>query len=122
MYKTGVTNLKSGSNNYLILSNLKPETKVYYRLRYSLKTSGTYLAKPEATFTTGKVSANTTFAVQADPHMDENSDATVYTKTLEQIVAASPAFLLDLGDIFMVDKLQNKSEANIRARFELMLG
>ena len=122
MYKTGVTNLKSGSNNYLILSNLKPETKVYYRLRYSLKTSGTYLAKPEATFTTGKVSANTTFAVQADPHMDENSDATVYTKTLEQIVAASPAFLMDLGDIFMVDKLQNKSEANIRARFELMLG
>ena len=27
---------------------------------------------------------------------------------------------LDLGDIFMVDKLQDKSEANIRARFELM--
>jgi len=27
-----------------------------------------------------------------------------------------------LGDIFMVDKLQSKTEANIRARFELMLG
>ena len=122
IYKTSISNIKNGSNNFLILSNLKPQTKVYYRLRYSLKTSGTYLAKTEMSFTTSAISSNTTFAIQADPHMDENSDATVYTKTLEQIVAASPAFLMDLGDIFMVDKLQNKSEANIRARFELMLG
>ena len=42
--------------------------------------------------------------------------------TLKQVVAASPAFLMDLGDIFMVDKLSNKTEANIRARFELMKG
>ena len=27
---------------------------------------------------------------------------------------------MDLGDIFMVDKLKEKSESNIRARFELM--
>ena len=121
-FKTNSITLKLGSSNYLILNNLKPATKIYYRLRYSLKTSGTYLAKPEATFTTSMLSNNSTFAIQADPHMDENSDATVYTKTLEQVVAASPAFLMDLGDIFMVDKLQNKSEANIRARFELMLG
>jgi len=52
--------------------------------------------------------------------MDENSDPNVYTKTLEQVVAANPAFFMDLGDIFMVDKLQVKSEANIRARFQLM--
>jgi hypothetical protein len=54
--------------------------------------------------------------------MDENSDANVYISTLNQVALASPAFLMDLGDIFMVDKLQNKSEANIRARFELMKG
>jgi hypothetical protein len=66
--------------------------------------------------------SSNTFAIQADPHMDENSSAAVYEGTLKQIVAASPAFLMDLGDIFMVDKLPDKSEANIRNRFELMKG
>ena len=120
-FKTAVTQLKVGSN-YINLPNLKPSTRVYYRLRYSLKTSSTFLAKVESSFVTSAIGSNSTFAIQADPHMDENSDATVYTKTLEQVVAASPAFLMDLGDIFMVDKLQNKTDANIRARFELMLG
>jgi hypothetical protein len=62
------------------------------------------------------------FAVEADPHMDEQSDAGVYKQTLQNIVSAKPDFLIDLGDIFMVDKLQNKSEANIRQRYTLMKG
>jgi hypothetical protein len=121
-FKTATSTLKSGNSSVITLNSLKPKTTVYFRLRYALNTSGVYLAKTAASFVTAEVGTNTTFAVQADPHMDENSDATVYTKTLEQIVAASPAFLLDLGDIFMVDKLKDKSEANIRARFELMKG
>jgi hypothetical protein len=120
--KSAVLVAKPGSNNFITLSNLKPNSKIYYRLRYALKSTATYLAKPEASFNTGAIGSNSVFAIQADPHMDENSDGAVYTKTLEQVVAASPAFLMDLGDIFMVDKLPNKSEANIRARFELMLG
>ena len=121
-FKTSLVTLKSGTPVSILLSNLKPSSKVFYRIRYSLKTTGTFLAKTEASFTTGAPSANTVFAIQADPHMDENSDGTVYSNTLQQVVAAAPAFLMDLGDIFMVDKLQDKSEANIRARFELMLG
>ena len=121
-FKTPSFQIKSGSENFINLQNLKAASQVFYRLRYKLKTSNIYLAKPEISFTTASMSANSTFAIQADPHMDENSDAKVYSGTLQQIVAASPAFLMDLGDIFMVDKLQNKSETNIRARFELMLG
>ena len=121
-FKTSAVNIKAGSSTIILLGNLKASSKIYYRVRYNLKSTGTYLAKPELSFTTSAASANTVFAIQADPHMDENSDGTVYSNTLQQIVAASPAFLMDLGDIFMVDKLQDKSEANIRARFELMLG
>ena len=121
-FKTPAIQLKVGSENYILLTNLKINTKVFYRIRYALKSTATYLAKTGANFTTSSSLGNSTFAIQADPHMDENSDAKVYSGTLQQIVAASPAFLMDLGDIFMVDKLQNKSEANIRARFELMLG
>ena len=122
LYKTEVITTKTTGANYLTLTSLKASTKIFYRLRYALKTTSSYLSKPEATFITSAIGSNATFAIQADPHMDENSDANVYTKTLQQVVAASPAFLIDLGDIFMVDKLQSKTEANIRARFELMKG
>lgn len=60
------------------------------------------------------------FAIQADPHMDEQSDGTIYKQTLQNIVKDSPSFLIDLGDTFMVDKLTDKSEANIKSRFTLM--
>lgn len=63
-----------------------------------------------------------TFAVQADPHMDEQSSASVYGDTLQRIVAARPAFVIDLGDIFMIDKLSDKSDASIRSRYTLMKG
>lgn len=62
------------------------------------------------------------FAIEADPHMDEQSDPAVYTATLRNIASAKPAFLIDLGDIFMVDKQADKGEANIRSRYALMKG
>lgn len=61
-----------------------------------------------------------TFAIQADPHMDEQSTESVYLGTLNNIIASKPAFLIDLGDTFMIDKLQDKSETNIRNRYILM--
>jgi hypothetical protein len=102
------------------VSGLKSETKIYFRLRYLLGKKSTFSALPQSSVTTTKSSEDFVFGVQADPHMDENSSADVYSQTLEQVVKASPAFYMDLGDIFMTDKLPNKSEANIRARFELM--
>lgn len=60
------------------------------------------------------------FAIQADPHMDEQSSPEVYKQTLQNIVNAKSAFLIDLGDIFMIDKLSDKSETNIRNRYTLM--
>ena len=65
---------------------------------------------------------NYVFDIEADPHMDEQSDSKIYTQTIKNIVSDKPAFLIDLGDIFMVDKLSDKSEANIKARYDLMKG
>ena len=119
--KTSVVSLAKGMTT-ISVEGLKSETSIYYRLRYALGTKTTYSALTQASLTTSKVSSDYIFAVQADPHMDENSSAEVYTQTLEQVVKASPIFLMDLGDIFMTDKLPDKSEANIRARYELMKG
>ncbi|MFZ2513933.1 MAG: metallophosphoesterase [Candidatus Saccharimonadales bacterium] len=60
------------------------------------------------------------FDIEADPHMDENSDAATYKQTLANIVSDKPSFLMDLGDIFMVDKQDDKSQANLTSRYATM--
>lgn len=120
--KTSVQTLAKAKVVTFTLSNLKAESKIYYRVRYALGSKTTFSALPQGSATTAKVGEDFVFAVQADPHMDQASSAEVYTATLNQIVKSNPAFLIDLGDIFMTDKLQDKSEANIRQRFELMKG
>ena len=120
--KTAIATLVKGENKTLNVSGLKENTKVYYRVRFATLASKSFSALPIASAVTISNGEKSVFAVQADPHMDENSSADVYNATLKQIVAAAPLFLMDLGDIFMVDKLADKSETNIRARFELMKG
>lgn len=84
----------------------------------NVKKSGTNLsAKIQAQ---SSVDGGFVFAVEADPHMDGQSDPQIYKQTLQNIVNAKPAFLVDLGDIFMVDKLSEKSETNIRNRYVLL--
>jgi Calcineurin-like phosphoesterase len=122
--KTQSIIIAKGSTQAVTVSNLKANSLIYYRVKYAIGTSLNYASLTQQSLKTASIQtiSSNTFAVQADPHMDENSSAEVYEGTLKQIVAASPAFLMDLGDIFMVDKLQSKTEANIRARFELMKG
>jgi hypothetical protein len=74
------------------------------------------LASPAATTAPDTFS----FAIQADPHLDEQSDPNMFRQTLQSIRKAQPAFLVDLGDDFMIDKLQNPTDASMRARYELL--
>ena len=122
--KTAIYNISKGSTQSFSITNLKANSLVYYKVKYAVGTSKNFssLTQRSVKTTLAQTLSSHTFAIQADPHMDENSSAAVYEGTLKQIVAASPAFLMDLGDIFMVDKLADKSEANIRGRFELMKG
>ena len=120
--KSSISTVTAGKAKIIQISGLQPNSTIYYRVRYLLGKSKNYQATQVASATTDQILSQSTFAVQADPHMDYNSSEEVYLGTLKQVVAAAPAFLMDLGDIFMVDKLQDKSEANIRGRFELMKG
>ncbi len=122
--KTPVISIPKGSTRNVTVTNLKSTSLVYYRVKYAMGTSPNFASLTQRSIKTANREelSSATFAIQADPHMDENSSAEVYEGTLKQIVTASPAFLMDLGDIFMVDKLPSKTEANIRGRFELMKG
>ena len=102
-------------------TNLTTDTKYYYRTRYRLSGSSTFLAGPEYTFHTPRGSGSTfTFAIEADPHLDENSDTTSYTLTLKNILSKSPDFLLDLGDTFFSEKQPLKTQSVITSRHLLL--
>jgi predicted phosphodiesterase len=51
------------------------------------------------------------FTIQADSHLDGNSDTRIYANTMANIVADSSDFLVDLGDTFMSDKFQDYHDA-----------
>ena len=112
--------LLKGKSESVAITNLPSNSNVYLRVRFTSDSDKKVLYSNTIKATTLNPSLNSVFAVQADPHMDENSSDAVYRGTLNLIATSGAAFLMDLGDIFMVDKLQDKSEANIRARFELM--
>ena len=57
-----------------------------------------------------------TFAIDADPHWDENTDATLLKKTFANIKSASPSFLIDLGDTSMAEKLA-KTQTEVVKRY-----
>lgn len=118
--KTSIQSIKSGESATISIKNLAANSKIYYRLRYMIAGASKYIIKSGGIFITGSAPTNSVFAIQADPHMDNNSSSEVYTKTLQQVAQLKPDFLIDLGDIFMPDKLQNKSDANIRERYQLM--
>jgi len=122
--KTPVISIPKGSTRNIAVTNLKSAALVYYKVKYATGTSQIFASLTQKSVKTANLEglSSAIFAIQADAHMDENSSAEVYEGTLKQIVAASPAFLMDLGDIFMVDKLPSKTEENIRGRFELMKG
>jgi len=52
-----------------------------------------------------------TFAIQADSHLDGNTDLKVLERTHGNILTDKPDFLVDLGDTFMVDKYPNFTDA-----------
>lgn len=98
--------------------NLNPNTKYYYRTRYrATGSTSAFLTGQEHSFHTARPSgSNFVFAIEADPHMDTNSKPEAYNLTLQNILAANPDFLIDLGDNFMSEKLAVQSQTEITNR------
>jgi hypothetical protein len=89
----------------IAMTGLAPGTRYYYRLWYRPRAETEFRADTERTFHTQRLTGSTfTFVVQADPHMDDNSSADVYTQTLANEAADKPDLLFDLGDTSMSEK------------------
>lgn len=95
-----------GKPENILLTHLQPNSQIYYRLDYSYN-NNPIIHRPVYSFHTQRPPNSTfTFTIQADPHMDEQSDSAVYLRCLKNQLEDNPDFMIDLGDILMSDKLR----------------
>ncbi|GAB5553162.1 MAG: hypothetical protein Sapg2KO_27530 [Saprospiraceae bacterium] len=105
----------------LTINGLEPDTRYYYRVRYKISNEVEYQVRPEYQFHTQRAPGSSfSFVVQADPHLDAQSDSALYAICLENQLANEPDFMIDLGDIFMSDKIANVSYQDIVDRCLIM--
>ncbi len=96
----------------IVIDALQPDTAYLYRVRYRAETSGEFATTDAGTFHTQRAAGSPfTFTIQADSHLDSNSDLKVYTQTLLNQRADQPDFTIDLGDTFMTDKYKPYTSA-----------
>ena len=89
----------------ITLDRLRVNTAYSYRVRYRTAGESTFRTGLDRTFRTARTPGTSfTFAVQADPHLDDNSSTAVYGQTLQNILSDRPDFLIDLGDTSMSEK------------------
>jgi uncharacterized protein (TIGR03437 family) len=119
--KTDTRRVVAGAPVEMLIDKLQANTRYYYRSQYREAGATAFTARPEHSFQTQRPRGSTfTFAIQFDPHMDENSDSDVYKLTLANQLADKPDFLIDLGDNMMNDKLTQKSWETVLGRHRLL--
>ena len=91
----------------ITLTGLQPDTEYYYRFRYKSPIATYYNARGERSFHTARPRGRPfVFTITADPHLDVNTDQSLLDRAMTNIAADSPDFHIDLGDIFMTDKME----------------
>ncbi len=122
--RTEVTNWNPSDVKNLLVSGLKPDQTVYYQFNYKIGKAEAFQKDPvRSCHTQRKPSSTFTFAIQADSHLDVATDLKVYQRTLANMGADHPDFMIDLGDTTMVDKFGReftKSESQYRAQRYLL--
>lgn len=105
--RTQTMTLAAGEPATLELTGLTADRTYRYRI-----TAPTPALTYEGQFRTARAAGSSyRFVMQADSHLDENSDPAVYTNTLRNMLADSADFLVDLGDTFMSDKYTDYRDA-----------
>jgi hypothetical protein len=98
----------AGEPAEILLENLNANSRYFYRICHRPPGATNVTTRPERTFHTQRPTSSTfTFVVQADPHLDAMSDTALYRRCLANQLADAPDFMVDLGDIFMSDKMKN---------------
>lgn len=103
--QTGSYELTAGSPLEIALEGLVSDSAYTYRLAFTATAADTPRESPDYRFHTARPAGRGfTFTIQADSHLDENSDLEQYWRTLNNVLADGPDFHVDLGDTFMTEK------------------
>jgi hypothetical protein len=97
-----------------LITGLDANTRYFYRLRYD-GINGT-----EHSFITQRAPGSSfVFAIQADSHLntDMHCNPDLYKLTMQNIAASQPDFLIDLGDTFRTDKLNDINPETIKQTY-----
>lgn len=117
--RTEPVKLQVGKPQNLVLGGLKSDTAYNYRLTYR-RAGGDAVQDAMRSFHTQRKSGSSfRFVMQADSHLDNNTDVRVYQQSLANMLADKPDFMIDLGDTTMVDKFGQffrRSESQYKAQ------
>lgn len=99
---TAVFTNKANTPDEIVLHNLSPNTKYYYRVQYHLLPISFYTPTPEYSFNTQRAKGSSfTFTIEADEHLyDKKGVKSIYQLCLNNQAKDKPDFMLSLGDIF----------------------
>ncbi len=104
----------AGDPAEVVINGLTANTNYFYRLIYRVPGATNFNSRPERFFHTQRPAGSSfSFVVQADPHLDAQSDTAVYTRCLQNQLDDAPDFMIDLGDFLMTDKLKRTSTNQI---------
>ena len=85
---------------------LQAGRRYFYRVRYRAPGEAAFRARGERSFVTARPRGTPfTFTITADPHLDEVTSQALFTLAMKNIAADTPDLHVDLGDIFMSDKM-----------------
>ena len=106
--RSAILSLKKDQPQELAVNKLTANQRYSYQVKDS--DSGTSLIN--GSFRTGRARTDSfIFTVTADSHLDGNTDAALYQRTLANVKADAPDFHIDLGDTFMTGKHESRENA-----------
>ncbi len=118
--ETAPAALAAGTPTVITVTGLAPDTAYRYRIRFTSADGAGSGVTPEWGFHTARPPGATfTFTLQADSHVDENTNLDLYRRTLGNVAADAPDFHVDLGDTFMCEKHSEPLTAVVQAAPDL---
>lgn len=120
--KTRPILLAPGQPVEVMLRELQPNTRYFYRLQNRKPGESGFHPRPECQFHTQRAAGSTfTFCVQGDSHPERPhmSDPNLYARTLLHAASNQPDLYFCMGDDFSVDKVRTINAENLAAPYLL---
>ncbi|MEZ6142819.1 MAG: metallophosphoesterase [Zavarzinella sp.] len=121
-YKTKPASLEAGHPVEIVISDLRPGTRYFYRLHFRKPGDIAFQTRPECQFHTQRKPGDTfTFCVQGDSHPErpQMSEPNLYARTLQHAASNSPDLYFCMGDDFSVDKVRTVNAESLTAPYLL---